>query len=118
MLVILSAFLFLVICGVMVGILIPSFRWISVLAISTFLYVLSLFGWFALNYFGYVQVEELLNVYSHELVGTWLGMLTFFWASFTSVRYFAVGLFRRAAAEELNVISASRLDKTLIQPIS
>ncbi len=67
MLVFMVALLVVVLCGIAVGILFPTFRWISVLAISILVYFLSLFGWMALNYFRYLDVDRWVSVNSPSL---------------------------------------------------
>ena len=78
MVIILFFFSLLFIVIVAVAMLAPSFRWLAIVLISVLLYFPSFYVWFALQYFGMVRVEEILNVYPHELLGTSLGELAFF----------------------------------------
>ena len=82
MTVILIILLMLLIMSVAVAVFAPSVRLLAVIVTSTLLYVPSCFVWFALQYFQVVPVDHLLKgmfgIYSHQLIGTWLGSLVFF----------------------------------------
>lgn len=70
--------LILLILTIALAVFVPSFRWIAVIIASVLLYIPSLLAWAAMRYFNVVRIEDLLNVYTHQLVGTWLGSLLHF----------------------------------------
>ena len=82
MIMILMLLLMLLILCVAIAVFVPSARLMVVILSSILLYVPSYFVWFALQYFQSVPVDRLLRemfgIYTHQLVGTWLGRLVLF----------------------------------------
>lgn len=78
MLTILLLLLLVLILMMAVAVYVPTFRVVTLLYASFLLYIFSILVWFGLQYFGIVRLTSLLNVYTHELVGTWLGILVNF----------------------------------------
>jgi hypothetical protein len=82
MIVILMLLLVLLIFGVAMAIFVQPARLMIVIAASILLYVPSYFVWFAIQYFQIVPVDQLMKemfgIYTHQLVGTWLGRLVLF----------------------------------------